>query len=97
MPTGLMNLVADNSLSRKLLDWKLRLNYVDVLRHTIKWYYTTKDSGESAADLERYIYEKIEFGIGYHDELSFVAYKYFVVSNGRRWLEYRAWRVSTRK
>ena len=43
MPTGPMNRVADNALGRKLLGWEPRVEFMDGLRRTIDWYFSTKD------------------------------------------------------
>ncbi len=43
MPTGPMNRVADNALARKLLRWEPQVKFMDGLRRTIDWYFSTKD------------------------------------------------------
>lgn len=46
MPTGPLNRVADNSLAKKLLGWEPEMKFMDGLRHTIDWYFATKDFRE---------------------------------------------------
>lgn len=43
MPTGPLNRVADNSLSKKLLNWEPLVSFREGLRRTIDWYYKTKN------------------------------------------------------
>jgi nucleoside-diphosphate-sugar epimerase len=38
MPTGPLNRVADNSLSRKLLGWEPEVTFAEGVQRTIKWY-----------------------------------------------------------
>lgn len=58
MPTGPMNRVADNTLARKLLNWEPQVPFMDGLRQTIDWYFSTKDRSEVAAYLERRLTER---------------------------------------
>ena len=51
MPTGPMNRVADDSLARNLLGWKPRVKFMDGLRQTIDWYYSTKEPEKVATIL----------------------------------------------
>src|SRR6185295_11700482 len=43
MPTGPMNRVADNSLSKMLLGWEPKVKFMDGLHQTIDWYFKSKD------------------------------------------------------
>jgi UDP-glucose 4-epimerase len=43
MPTGPMNRVADNSLAKKLLGWEPKVRFMDGLRRTVDWYFSTKN------------------------------------------------------
>lgn len=43
MPTGPLNRVADNSLAKKLLGWEPKVLFVEGLRRTIDWYFSTKN------------------------------------------------------
>ena len=58
MPTGPYNRVADNSLAEQLLDWKPRAKFMDGLRQTIDWYFSTKDMEEVRATLEGSLTER---------------------------------------
>jgi len=58
MPTGPLNRVADNSLARKLLGWEPQVKFVDGLRATIDWYYSTKKWEEVEAILDRMLTER---------------------------------------
>ena len=42
MPTGVLNLVADNSLARRLLGWEPKVTFTEGLHRTIDWYTSTK-------------------------------------------------------
>jgi len=46
MPTGPLNRVADNSLAKKLLNWKPEVKFLDGLHRTIDWYFSVKDRGQ---------------------------------------------------
>ena len=58
MPTGPMNRVADNSLAKKLLGWEPRIKFMDGLRSTLDWYYSTKDRAKVLATLDRKLTER---------------------------------------
>ena len=58
MPTGPMNRVADNSLAKRLLGWEPRVKFMDGLRSTIDWYFSTKDRKKVAAELEVLLTER---------------------------------------
>lgn len=49
MPTGPLNRVADNSLARQLLGWEPRTNFVDGLKTTLEWYFSSKDAADVSA------------------------------------------------
>lgn len=58
MPTGPMNRVADNSSARKLLGWEPQVKFIDGLRRTIDWYFTTKDREQVRAILDQRLTER---------------------------------------
>ncbi len=58
MPTGPYNRVADNSLAKKLLDWSPRMKFIDGLRKTIDWYFSTKNLEEVKKDFARKLTER---------------------------------------
>ena len=58
MPTGPMNRVADNELAGRLLEWSPRVNFVDGLHRTIKWYFSTKNRDKVNAVLEERLTER---------------------------------------
>ena len=58
MPTGPMNRVADNSLAKELLGWEPKVKFMDGLRSTTDWYYSTKDRDKVSAILERALTER---------------------------------------
>lgn len=58
MPTGPMNRVADNSLARKLLDWEPQVRFMDGLRRTIDWYFSSKDREQVRGVLESRLTER---------------------------------------
>ncbi len=58
MPTGPMNRVAENSLARKLLGWEPQVKFMDGLRRTIDWYFSTKDRRQVEAVLEHRLTER---------------------------------------
>lgn len=60
MPTGPMNRVADTSLSKQLLGWEPQVKFMDGLRRTIDWYFTTKKREEVAAYFDRMLTERLE-------------------------------------
>lgn len=45
-PTGPLNRVADNSLTKKLLDWKPEVSFREGLHRTIDWYFASKKRSE---------------------------------------------------
>lgn len=46
MPSGPMNRVADNSLAKKLLDWRPQVKFKDGLKNTIAWYFSNKNADD---------------------------------------------------
>ncbi len=58
MPTGPLNRVADNSLSKKLLGWEPKVKFMDGLRRTIDWYVSTRDQSQASSALERLLIER---------------------------------------
>jgi nucleoside-diphosphate-sugar epimerase len=58
MPTGPMNRVADNSLARKLLDWEPEVKFMDGLRRTVDWYFSSKDREQVRGILESRLTER---------------------------------------
>jgi len=58
MPTGPMNRVADNSLARELLDWEPQVMFMDGLRRTIDWYFSSKDRKLVEATLDHRLTER---------------------------------------
>jgi nucleoside-diphosphate-sugar epimerase len=58
MPTGPLNRVADNSLAKRLLGWEPQVKFLDGLRRTIDWYFSTKDPKHVAAILEQRLTER---------------------------------------
>ena len=58
MPTGPMNRVAENSLARRLLDWEPKVKFMDGLRRTIDWYFSTKDREQVTTFLDRRLTER---------------------------------------
>jgi len=58
MPTGPMNRVADNSLAKRLLQWEPGVKFMDGLRSTIDWYFSTKDRSKVASELESLLTER---------------------------------------
>jgi nucleoside-diphosphate-sugar epimerase len=58
MPTGPLNRVADNGLAKRLLGWEPRVRFVDGLRRTIDWYFSTKDQADVSANLARRLTER---------------------------------------
>lgn len=58
MPTGPMNRVADNSLARKLLNWEPKVKFMDGLRRTADWYFSTKEREAVASTLEHRLTER---------------------------------------
>ena len=58
MPTGPMNRVAENSLAKKLLGFEPNMKFMDGLRKTIDWYFSTKNREQVAAVLDRLLTER---------------------------------------
>ena len=58
MPTGPLNRVADNSLGKKLLGWEPKVKFIDGLRETIDWYYSTKDRNRVISVLDHLLTER---------------------------------------
>jgi nucleoside-diphosphate-sugar epimerase len=52
MPTGPLNRVADNSLSRELLNWEPAVAFADGVKRTIDWYKQNKNAEEVRRILE---------------------------------------------
>jgi UDP-glucose 4-epimerase len=58
MPTGPMNRVADNALARRLLGWEPQVRFIDGLRQTIDWYFSTKHPELVGTSLEHRLTER---------------------------------------
>ncbi len=58
MPVGPMNRVADNSLARKLLGWEPKVRFMDGLRQTADWYFSTRDRAQVSATLQSLLTER---------------------------------------
>lgn len=58
MPTGPYNRVADNSLARELLGWEPKVKFMDGLRDTLDWYFSTKDREQVRVLLEQKLTER---------------------------------------
>jgi nucleoside-diphosphate-sugar epimerase len=58
MPTGPLNRVADNTLTRNLLGWEPEVKFIDGLHRTIDWYFSTKDRGQVSAILDQRLTER---------------------------------------
>jgi nucleoside-diphosphate-sugar epimerase len=58
MPTGPLNRVADNALARRLLGWEPQIKFMDGLRSTIDWYFSSKEREAVAATLDRRLTER---------------------------------------
>ncbi|MBI2881123.1 MAG: NAD-dependent epimerase/dehydratase family protein [Candidatus Tectomicrobia bacterium] len=58
MPTGPMNRVADNTLAGELLGWSPKVRFLDGLRRTIDWYFSTKDREEIRKTLDQRLTER---------------------------------------
>lgn len=58
MPTGPLNRVADNALARRLLDWEPQVKFMDGLRRTIEWYFSSKQREAVTATLEHRLTER---------------------------------------
>jgi len=58
MPTGPMNRVADNALARNLMGWEPQIKFMDGLRSTIDWYFSTKNRDQVRAMLASVLTER---------------------------------------
>ena len=58
MPTGPLNRVADNSLSRKLLNCEPKVKFIDGLHTTTDWYFSTKDRSQVRSIFQRMLTER---------------------------------------
>jgi nucleoside-diphosphate-sugar epimerase len=58
MPTGPLNRVADNSLSRMLLGWEPKVKFMDGLHRTTDWYFKEKNREAVAAHLATRLTER---------------------------------------
>lgn len=58
MPTGPLNRVADNTLGEKLLGWKPKVQFLDGLHRTIKWYVSSRSPKQAAEALEQLLIER---------------------------------------
>jgi len=60
LPTGPLNRVADNTRARRLLSWEPKVRFLDGLRRTIDWYFSTHDRQQVAATLEELLHERVD-------------------------------------
>ena len=58
MPTGPLNRVADNSLAKNMLGWEPKVKFIDGLRRTIDWYFSTKDKKHLTKHLSELLTER---------------------------------------
>jgi len=58
MPTGPLNRVAGNRLARELLGWEPEMKFMDGLRRTIDWYFSTKERGSVGGYLQEMLTER---------------------------------------
>lgn len=58
MPTGPLNRVADNSLSKQLLGWEPQVPFREGLKRTFDWYFATKDREQVRKILDRMLTER---------------------------------------
>jgi nucleoside-diphosphate-sugar epimerase len=58
MPTGPLNRVADNSLSKKLMGWEPKVPFQEGLKRTADWYFSTKDPQQTAKILNHQLTER---------------------------------------
>ncbi|HXO28202.1 MAG TPA: NAD-dependent epimerase/dehydratase family protein [Thermoanaerobaculia bacterium] len=58
MPTGPLNRVASNRLARQLLGWEPQMKFMDGLRRTIDWYFSTRQRQEVGAYLAEMLTER---------------------------------------
>ncbi|OQX52789.1 MAG: hypothetical protein B5M48_04750 [Candidatus Omnitrophica bacterium 4484_213] len=57
-PIGPYNHVADNSLSKRILDWQPKVKFIDGLHRTIDWYFKTKKVEEAKKIFKRMLTER---------------------------------------
>ena len=50
--------VADNALGRRLLGWEPKVKFMDGLRRTIDWYFSSKDRDAVGRTLETRLTER---------------------------------------
>ena len=53
-----MNRVADNALARRLLGWEPRVKFMDGLRQTADWYFSTRNRAQVGEVLESLLTER---------------------------------------
>jgi len=58
MPTGPLNRVASNRLARQLLGWEPQMKFMEGLRRTIDWYFSTRQRQEVGAYLAEMLTER---------------------------------------
>jgi nucleoside-diphosphate-sugar epimerase len=58
MPTGPLNRVASNKLTRKLTGWKPRYKFADGLSRTIDWYFATHNQPDLEQNFARRLIER---------------------------------------
>jgi nucleoside-diphosphate-sugar epimerase len=58
MPTGPLNRVADNTLAAQRLGWTPEVKFMDGLRQTIDWYFSTKQQQQVRASLAQRLTER---------------------------------------
>jgi nucleoside-diphosphate-sugar epimerase len=58
MPTGPLNRVADNALSKSLLGWEPAVKFMDGVHRTIDWYAAARDQSHATEALERLLVER---------------------------------------
>ena len=58
MPTGPINRVADNSRARQRLGWEPKVRFMDGLRRTADWYFSTKDRKQVEENLSSLLTER---------------------------------------
>src|SRR5262245_48249450 len=58
MPTGPLNRVASNQLARELLGWQPEMKFMDGLRRTIDWYFSSREREVVSGYLEEMLTER---------------------------------------
>jgi dTDP-D-glucose 4,6-dehydratase len=58
MPTGPYNRVASNTLAKDILGWEPQVMFMEGLRRTIDWYFTSKKKEEVSLALEGMLSER---------------------------------------